>query len=206
MDMLRKELVELDIANKNKKLIILQLIVIVVLLICINVLMSIGLFRLSDAVHELSGKINTLTTIENTSTETIKDTSTETATYMNVEQEVATEDVEKDILTVAGETYDIDPKLLESIERLESGHYTSELYLSKNNTWGAWDGYNWMSFDSREDSTMALAKCLRENYYDKGIVELEDIGMIYCPDKETTTDVNEAEEWATLVRAIYNEL
>lgn len=104
---------------------------------------------------------------------------------------------EIDILQLAGELYDIDPKLLEAIERLECGNYTSTLYLEKNNTWGAFDGVSYKSFDSHEQSTMELARTLRLYYYDKGLDTIEEIGSVYCPGSDT---------WAQKVRQIYEQL
>lgn len=105
---------------------------------------------------------------------------------------------EIDILKYAGELYDIDPKLLEAIERLESGNYTSNIYLTKNNTWGAYDSLNgvYYTFDSHEQSTMELARTLRYNYFNKGLDTLEEIEPIYCPDGN----------WAVQVREIYEQL
>ena len=105
---------------------------------------------------------------------------------------------EPTILEKAGDTYNIDPKLLEAIERLESGHYTSNVYKSMNNSWGAMDGDDFMYFDSPDESTMALAKCLRTYYFDEGYDTIEKISKKYCP-------VN-AEHWAEQVSAIYSEL
>lgn len=103
----------------------------------------------------------------------------------------------KDILQIAGDIYGIDPKLLEAIERLESGHYTSEKYKTLNNTWGAYDGVEYKSFESHEQSTMELARTLKWYYADEGLDTIELIGTKYCPDDP---------EWASKVRDIYNEL
>ena len=103
----------------------------------------------------------------------------------------------KEVYEMAEKLYGIEAELLESIERLESKHYTSDLYKAKNNTWGAWDGYEYKSFDSHEQSTMELARCLRFNYLNQGLVTLTEIGEVYCP-----TDP----EWASKVNAIYLEL
>lgn len=102
-----------------------------------------------------------------------------------------------DILQIAGDLYGIDPKLLEAIERLESGHYTSEKYKTLNNTWGAYDGVEYKSFESHEQSTMELARTLKYYYIDQGLDSVEAIGSKYCPDDS---------EWASKVMDIYNEL
>lgn len=104
-----------------------------------------------------------------------------------------------DILAIAGAEYGIDPKLLEAIERLESGHYTSNLYLTKNNTWGAYNSAigDFYAFESREQSTMTLAKNLRLYYFDQGLDTLEEIGSKYCPGDPS---------WAAKVRSIMEAL
>ena len=116
------------------------------------------------------------------------------------EEKVKEEKVKEEttILEKAGDAYNIDPKLLEAIERLESGHYTSNVYKTMNNSWGAMDGDDFMYFDSPDESTMALAKCLRTYYFDEGYDTIEKISKKYCP-------VN-AEHWAEQVSAIYSEL
>ena len=122
----------------------------------------------------------------------------ERASAEKVKEESKKVKEEIDILKKAGDTYNIDPKLLEAIERLESGHYTSNVYKSMNNSWGAMDGDDFMYFDSPDESTMALAKCLRTYYFDEGYDTIEKISKKYCP-------VN-AEHWAEQVNAIYSEL
>lgn len=107
--------------------------------------------------------------------------------------------VEKELnrVEIAGETYNLDPLMLEAIERLETGNYTSEIYHENYNTWGAFDGTNYLKFDSEMQSTIELARTLRFNYFDKGLDTLEKIGKVYCP-----TD----EKWAEKVKEIYDEL
>lgn len=205
METMRANYMKLEATNRNKNAIIFLLTLVIALSVLCNVLFYNTLKDSFVKYEELSRSIEILADKIEDIYEKNEEVIHNTVAKLSAQTEEP-EVVEKDILQVAGEQYGVDPKLLEAIERLESGHYTSPLYLNNNNTWGAWGGYDWMLFNSREESTMALAKCLRENYYDQGLVELEDIGAKYCPDKVATTDRNEAMEWACSVRAIYNEL
>lgn len=103
----------------------------------------------------------------------------------------------KNVYQKAEEIYSVEAELLEAIERLETGNYTSDLYASKNNTWGAFDGYEYISFDSHEQSTVELARTLKFNYIDEGLQTIEEIGTKYCP-----TDEN----WAIKITQIYEEI
>lgn len=103
----------------------------------------------------------------------------------------------KEIYQTAEKIYGVEAELLMAIEILESGHYTSDLYESHNNTWGAFDGNEYKYFDSHEQSTLELARCLKLYYLDEGIVTLTEIGRKYCPDDPY---------WASKVNEIYLEL
>lgn len=93
--------------------------------------------------------------------------------------------------------YNIDGDLLRAIEKLETGNFTSKLYESHNNTYGAngVDGY--YLYDNHAQSTLELARTLRYNYIDRGINKIEDIGKIFAPNDE---------EWADKVIELYNEI
>lgn len=98
----------------------------------------------------------------------------------------------------AGSIYDIEPELLESIERFETGHYTSDIYKTLNNSWGAFDGIQYKSFDSHRQSTIELARTLRLNYFNEGLDTIEEIAAKYCP--------GDKDNWSESVRIIYEGL
>lgn len=100
----------------------------------------------------------------------------------------------------ASKTYDVEIELLEAIERVETGHYVSDLYIDKNNTWGAYDEAKgeYISFDSHEQSTLELARSLRKYYFNEGLNTIEKISKKYCP--------NNSDHWAKQVRSIYGSL
>ena len=103
----------------------------------------------------------------------------------------------KEVYELAEEIYGIEAELLMAIEILETGHYTSTLYKAQNNTWGARYNGEYKSFDSPKQSTMELARCLKMNYLNQGLVTLTEIGKVYCPDDP---------EWGAKVNKIYMEL
>ena len=93
--------------------------------------------------------------------------------------------------------YGVEAELLEAIERLETGNYTSAMYNDFNNTWGAFDGIEYKRFDSVEQSTMELARALKFFYFDRGLDTLEEINTEFCPNDK---------EWANKVKQIYEEI
>lgn len=112
----------------------------------------------------------------------------------------ATKPIEREELTrhdYAEMCYGIEAELLEAIERLETGNYTSAMYSDYNNTWGAFDGIEYKSFDSVEQSTMELARALKFFYFDRGLDTLEEINTEFCPSDS---------EWANKVKQIYEEI
>ena len=107
---------------------------------------------------------------------------------------------EKSMYAIAGELYDIEPELLEAIERLETGHFTSLNYKNLMNSWGAYDSKNkvFITYDSHDQSTMELARTLRFHYFDEGLDTIEKISVVFCP--------NDSEHWAQQVNSIYKSL
>lgn len=103
-----------------------------------------------------------------------------------------------DIYEIAELVYGVDPVMIQAIERLESNHYRSELFRKTNNTYGGNINGEYIHYDSREQSTLELARLLKFNYINKGLDTVEKIAEVYCPDTP--------EEWATQVSAIYGEI
>lgn len=172
--------------------------------------LALGYFSVSDAMQVPTEAYATYEIIE---TKNIKDIKTTLDIPSSHKSIVYVHDVKhkkkpvkkvkknKTIWQKAGEKYNIDPYLLEAIERLECGNYTSDLYIYHYNTWGArcycGAGHGWEHFSSREESTMELARCLRTYYFDQGVTTIEGIGQYYCPGSDS---------WAPKVRQIYGEV
>ncbi len=114
--------------------------------------------------------------------------------------------VQQDIHEQAGAMYNIDPNILRAIERHETGNYTSSVYKMYNNTYGGQiptpQGRYFLRYNSPDESTMALAKLLRNMYYNQGMTTLETIQPVYCPNGEPPGPNN---SWVRSVSAIYWE-
>lgn len=113
------------------------------------------------------------------------------------EKSATTQQNEPTRYELASEVYNVDKYLLEAIERLETGHFTSDVFKENNNAYGGVIDGEYLSYDSHYQSTMELARLLRFDFYNKGITDLHEIGEIYCPDDEL---------WADKVIDIYNSL
>lgn len=119
----------------------------------------------------------------------------ETLDTMVVEAE-AEEEAEQmlnieDRIVMACEKYDIPWEIPLAIARLETGWFTSNAYVNKNNPGGLSRNEVPISFDTIEEGVEAFISNLAENYFAIGLDTPEEIGKKYCP-------VNP--EWASLVR------
>lgn len=85
-------------------------------------------------------------------------------------------------IAAAAEKYGIDPKLFASIIALETGWGTSSLIRNNNNPGGMRGSGDWMSFGSLSEGLDAMARNLKNNYYNQGLTTPETIGPKYCPD------------------------
>lgn len=98
---------------------------------------------------------------------------------------------------LAAKTYGVDFSMLYAIARLETGNFTSGLYLENNNPGGMRTSDGWLSYGSKLEGIMEMARLLKRNYIDYGLTTPELIGPKYCPDSDT---------WATKVRALMSEV
>lgn len=95
--------------------------------------------------------------------------------------------VEEMILTEA-EAAGIDEHLALAIARLETGHFTSDAYLTGNNVGGLSDNEVPRSYATLEDGVKAYIECLK-TYYAAGLTTPELIGERWCPANEKWVDV-----------------
>lgn len=102
----------------------------------------------------------------------------------------------EEMFRLAASTYDVDYDMLYAIARLETGNFTSNLFVNSNNA-GGMRGSDWLSFDSQQEGIMEMARLLRYNYIDQGLTTVEQIAVKYCP--PTSSD------WASKVRQLMNE-
>ena len=89
--------------------------------------------------------------------------------------------------------YDVDSNLATAIARLETGHYTSEIFTEYNNFGGMLGSKGFMKFRNSMEGCEAFVEMLKYGYIDQGLDTPEKIQPKYCP-------VNP--QWSTLVRRL----
>lgn len=95
----------------------------------------------------------------------------------------------------ACESYGISYDIALAIARLETGWFTSDAYLYKNNPGGLSRNEIPINFDSIDEGVEAFICNLANNYFDIGLDTPEKIGQKYCP-----VDLN----WASKVEKLIN--
>lgn len=91
--------------------------------------------------------------------------------------------------------YDVDSNLAIAISRLETGHYTSEVFTECNNFGGMIGSKGFMKFRNSMEGCEAFVGMLKYGYIDQGLDTPEKMQPKYCP-------VNP--QWSTLVRRLMN--
>jgi hypothetical protein len=86
----------------------------------------------------------------------------------------------------AGEKYGLDPRLIAAISILETGHGSSDAAKNFNNVGGMMDKDSpdmkgFLKFGSVDEGIDAMAKNLKEKYFDQGLDTIEKIGAKYAP-------------------------
>ena len=80
-----------------------------------------------------------------------------------------------------------------AISRLETGHYSSEVFEKCNNFGGMFYIDHYMEFSTKEEGARAFILMLKEGYIEEGLDTVEKMQSKYCPDNE---------DWATLVNSV----
>lgn len=102
----------------------------------------------------------------------------------------------EDLICIECDKYGIDARLALAIARLETGHFTSDAYLSGNNVGGLSIDETPMCFTSLERGVEAFVMNLYYNYYQEGLDTVDEIAEKYCP-------INK-EHWAESVKDLMN--
>lgn len=100
----------------------------------------------------------------------------------------------EEMFEIAAKVYDVDYNMLYAIARLETGNFTSSLFVNNHNPGGMKGSSGWLSYDSDFEGIMEMARLIRRSYLDQGLTTVEEIGSKYCP--------NTAENWAAKVRSL----
>lgn len=104
----------------------------------------------------------------------------------------------RELLKIACEEYNVDYILAVSIARVETGNFTSELFLKYNNLGGLSNDYKWYKYNTLIEGINAYVSMLKIEYIDKGLGTPEKMQPKYCPGKD-------GEHWVSLVRKIMEE-
>ena len=88
-------------------------------------------------------------------------------------------------------------KLVIAISRLETSHYSSEVFRNNNNFGGMFYIDHYMSFNSKEEGAEKFVKMLKVGYIDKGLNNASKMQSKYCPGNT---------EWSTIVNKLINEI
>ena len=104
----------------------------------------------------------------------------------------------KEILKIACEEYKVDYTLAVSIARVETGNFTSELFIKHNNLGGLRNDYEWYKYNTLIEGINAYVSMLKLEYINKGLDTPEEMQPKYCPGKD-------GKHWVSLVRKIMEE-
>lgn len=132
---------------------------------------------------------------ENTTTET-QQTSSRT-----FESQVATDIYNKALEIGATEEQAL---IMVSISQHETGSWTSKLYKESNNFGGICNSKGFNKYDSYESGLNAFVNLLKNNYFDKGLTTIEQIGNKYCPVGADNDPTGLNKNWIPSVTSIYN--
>lgn len=108
--------------------------------------------------------------------------------------------------------YGIDYKMAIAIAKHETGNYTSNAYLNKNNVGGMmfWDNITKSSklitYDNLDIGVDAFVSNLKRNYYDLGLDTIEEIQKKYAPIGVANDPNNLNSNWVLGVKKYYNQL
>ena len=103
----------------------------------------------------------------------------------------------QEMIVFACREYDIESDIPLAIARLETGNFTSTAFVECNNVGGMSIDEVPITYANLEDGVDAFIENLAENYFGKGIDDVEKISEKYCP-------IN-AEAWKEAVRALMRE-
>ena len=104
----------------------------------------------------------------------------------------------RELLKIACKEYNVDYILAVSIARVETGNFTSELFLKYNNLGGLSNDYGWYKYNTLIEGINAYVSMLKLEYIDKGLDTPEKMQPKYCPGKD-------GQHWISLVCQIMEE-
>ncbi|WP_161625310.1 peptidoglycan DD-metalloendopeptidase family protein [Pontibacillus halophilus] len=114
---------------------------------------------------------------------------------------------EQDLIDAA-EKYNIDPVLFAAIALFETTRGTSDKVVNYNNPGGVYNSSkgDFYKYSSLSEGIDAMAKNLKNRYYDRGIFTIEDIGAVYAPINATNDPTGLNANWVPGITAMANQL
>lgn len=93
-----------------------------------------------------------------------------------------------------------------AISQWETGNYTSNAFLTKNNVGGMMCNSGLISYSSLDEGINAFLTNLKNNYFDIGLDTIDKIKPKYCPDNAKNDPDGLNQYWTNGVKKMYNEL
>ena len=103
----------------------------------------------------------------------------------------------EEMFRIAASQYGIDFKLIYAIAIHETGDFSSGLFLNSNNPGGLKGSGGWMSYPSRFEGILAMARTIYNGYWSQGMTTPEAMQPKYCPNSDT---------WAPAVRSLMERI
>lgn len=106
----------------------------------------------------------------------------------------------------AGQLYNVHPALLAAISQHETGNGNSLAAREKNNVAGMMGPNGLRSYATVEESIMAMARNLGNNYLGKGLTTIGEIGAKYAPIGASNDPTGLNNHWVSGVTKYFNRL
>ena len=95
--------------------------------------------------------------------------------------------------------------ILLAISKHETGRWTSNAFVNKNNLGGIMGRDGLRVYDTLDEGIEAFANLLKRRYFEQGLDTIEKIQPVYCPIGASNDPYNKNQYWLSSVTQFYNE-
>lgn len=95
--------------------------------------------------------------------------------------------------------------LVVSISKHETGNWTSNAFINKNNFGGVMCNSGLKVYDTYDDGLTGFVNLLKNRYFDKGLNTIEKIGAVYCPVGASNDPKGLNQYWIPTITQFYND-
>ena len=95
--------------------------------------------------------------------------------------------------------------ILLAISKHETGRWTSNAFVNKNNLGGIMGRDGLRVYDTLDEGIEAFANLLKRRYFEQGLDTIEKIQPVYCPLFADNDPYNQNQYWLSGVTQFYNE-